>query len=351
MVEQNNSGIITEIVYTPGGAKLAIMSGANLKTAFVGLPGGSTAVYNSSGLAYYRHSDWLGSSRFASTPTRTMYSDAAYGPFGEPYAQSGTSDVSFTGMNQDTVANLYDFPAREYGTQGRWPSPDPSGISSVRLTDPQSFDRYAYTGNSPMGFVDPTGMVRTPPGLVGGGDGYLLGIAASMGFGSGPAFGENPFGFAPPTAPDPTQGSCTDEDCYQYGSSQNSGGTPPSPGQEVCADSSGNPSACYAGPPAPGEPFAINCIASCSGMSVTEQDIQTAMDAANDCSADDVVDASGPAQQQSGEEQTGEVEQTATGGAAVYGCMNQHPLSYMSPSTEDVPNPWVDIWFTFFPQK
>ncbi|MGC1130198.1 MAG: hypothetical protein WA875_11610, partial [Candidatus Acidiferrales bacterium] len=89
-------------------------------------------------LAYYRHSDWLGSSRFASTPSRTLYYDGAYGPFGELYAQTGTTDVSFTGMNQDRVANLYDFPAREYGTQGRWPSPDPSGLSSVHLRDPQT---------------------------------------------------------------------------------------------------------------------------------------------------------------------------------------------------------------------
>ena len=227
MVEQNKSGVVTEIVYSPSGAKLAIMNGATLKTGFVSLPGGSMAAYNSSGLAYYRHSDWLGSSRFASTTTRTMYSDAAYGPFGEPYAQTGTTDVSFTGMNQDTAANLYDFPAREYGTQGRWPSPDPSGISSVRLTNPQTLDRYAYTGNSPMGFVDPTGMTRTAPGLLGfggGGYGYLLGIAVGMGFGSGPADGPDPFGFGP--GPSPVQSSPTP-------SASSAGTAPPSLADQV----------------------------------------------------------------------------------------------------------------------
>ncbi|MGA7090359.1 MAG: RHS repeat-associated core domain-containing protein, partial [Candidatus Acidiferrales bacterium] len=109
-------------------------------------------------LAYYRHSDWLGSSRFASTPSRTLYYDGAYGPFGELYAQTGTTDVSFTGMNQDRVANLYDFPAREYGTQGRWPSPDPSGLSSVHLRDPQTLNRYAYVRNNPLRLTDPTGL-------------------------------------------------------------------------------------------------------------------------------------------------------------------------------------------------
>ena len=136
MVEQDQSGTYTEIVYAPGGGKLALMNGSSLQKGFVSLTGGSMAVYNSSGLAYYRHSDWIGSSRFASTPTRTLYYDGAYGPYGEPYAQSGTSDLSFSGHNQDTAANLYDFPVREYGVQGRWPSPDPAGISSVQLRDP-----------------------------------------------------------------------------------------------------------------------------------------------------------------------------------------------------------------------
>ena len=170
MVEQNRSGAYTEIVYGPHGGKLAFMTGQTLQKAFVPLAGGAVAVYTSSGLAYYRHSDWLGSSRFASTPTRTMYSDEAYAPFGEPYAQSGTPDLSFTGMNQDTISGLYDFPAREYATQGRWPSPDPAGIASVFPTDPQTWNRYAYVRNTPLHLFDPSGMVIPPP-LMFGGDG------------------------------------------------------------------------------------------------------------------------------------------------------------------------------------
>jgi len=158
MVEQNHSGAYTQVVYAPTGGKLALMSGTTLNKAFVPLAGGSTAVYNSSGLAYYRHSDWLGSSRLASTPSRGVYFDTAYAPFGEAYASTGTGDLSFTGMNQDTVANLYDFPAREYGIQGRWPSPDPAGLAAVDLTDPQTLNRYAYVRNSPLHMVDPLGL-------------------------------------------------------------------------------------------------------------------------------------------------------------------------------------------------
>jgi RHS repeat-associated protein len=98
-----------------------------------------------------------------------MYSDGAYGPFGEPYAQAGTSDLSYTGQNQDTASNLYDFPAREYGVQGRWPSPDPAGITSVYTTDPQTWNRYAYVRNSPVHNFDPTGMKMAVPLMPAGG--------------------------------------------------------------------------------------------------------------------------------------------------------------------------------------
>jgi len=106
MVEQNRSGSYTEIVYAPSGGKLALMTGQTLWKGFVALTGGSMAVYSSTGLDHYRHSDWLGSNRLCSSPSRTVTCDLAYGPYGETYALSGSTDASFTGMNQDAAANL-----------------------------------------------------------------------------------------------------------------------------------------------------------------------------------------------------------------------------------------------------
>jgi RHS repeat-associated protein len=162
MVELNRSGTYTEIVYTPSGDKLALMNGQSLLRAFVPLPGGATAVYTNSGLDHYRHSDWLGSARLETTPSQTVYGDVAYAPYGETYAASGNTDFSWTGINADVEpANpetLYDFPAREYGIQGRWPSPDPAGLGAVNPSDPQSWNRYAYVLNNPLAATDPTGL-------------------------------------------------------------------------------------------------------------------------------------------------------------------------------------------------
>lgn len=165
LAEQDRGGTYTEIVYAPSGSKLALMTGlTTLQKGYVPLTGGSMAVYNSSGLAYYRRSDWIGGSRVASTSGPAIYFDGTYAPFGEAYAETGTTDLSFTGMNQDTVSNLYDFPDREYGIQGRWPSPDPAGIGSVDPRNPQSWNRYAYVLNNPLGFMDPTGEACMPAG-------------------------------------------------------------------------------------------------------------------------------------------------------------------------------------------
>src|SRR5262245_6749708 len=101
---------------------------STLVQGFVPLPAQATAVYTSAGLDRYRLSDWLGSARLTSSPSRAYISSVAYAPFGETYASSGTTDPSFTGQNPDTVSADYDFLYRPYSIQGRWPTPDPSGL-------------------------------------------------------------------------------------------------------------------------------------------------------------------------------------------------------------------------------
>jgi len=115
-------------------------------------------------LNYIRHTDWLGSSRLATTWAHAVYSKEAYAPFGETYNEAGTPDRSFTRQDQDVVTGsagtgTYDFLFRKYDpAAGRWLSPDPSGWGAVDQTTPQSLNRYAYVQNNPMSMIDPEGL-------------------------------------------------------------------------------------------------------------------------------------------------------------------------------------------------
>ena len=90
-----------------------------------------------------------------------MYS-VAYAPFGETYAEKGSVDRFFTGNTQDAVkgsTGLYDFLFRQNSAaQGRWLVPDPAGLAAVDITNPQTWNRYAYVGNDPLRNVDPMGL-------------------------------------------------------------------------------------------------------------------------------------------------------------------------------------------------
>ena len=163
-VEAAEPGGTQEFLYGPSGDKLAVMSGQTLVTAYVPLPGGSEAVYKSSGLAVYHHSDWEGSARLASTPTGTLSAVTAFGPYGEVYAEAGTGapDRIFTGQkaNIDSThsGGQFDFPNREYNPiQGRWWTPDPGGLDAADPEDPQSWNKYAYVVGRPLELIDPSG--------------------------------------------------------------------------------------------------------------------------------------------------------------------------------------------------
>ena len=94
----------SQVLYAPTGQKVALMSGQNLEKAFVGLPGGAQAVYTSSGLAYYRHADWLGSSRISSTPANVATPKLVQVNSATP--QTNQSSVSVTFNNPQTAGNL-----------------------------------------------------------------------------------------------------------------------------------------------------------------------------------------------------------------------------------------------------
>ncbi len=165
MVENGNGG--NEFAYAPGGTYLlGSMQGQVLLGAFIPLPGGAIALYNTGGLAQYNHADWLGSARLFSNASRVAIPAMSDAPFGEGYA-GGQGYVQFTSNgNAFTVydtenqsGSLTDFTYRRYSpVQGRWIAPDPAGLAAVDPTNPQTWNRYAYVANNPLSFVDPLGL-------------------------------------------------------------------------------------------------------------------------------------------------------------------------------------------------
>jgi RHS repeat-associated protein len=168
LTETANGTTYRQFVYGPTG-KFAEMNGQTIAKVFTALPGGDQAVYTgSNNLQGYRHSDWLGSSRFESSTTQTRIFDGAYAPFGESYADSGSDDHDFTGQIPGVVSDLYDFPFREYHPkQGRWISPDPAGVAAAHPANPQSWNRYAYVDNEPTTTIDPSGLCDVVIGGIG----------------------------------------------------------------------------------------------------------------------------------------------------------------------------------------
>jgi RHS repeat-associated protein len=160
-VEITSGSTHTQVLYSPIG-KLGLMNGQVASTIRIPLPGGSTAelLGASGGTIHILHSDWLGSARLSTTyGNRTMAYDRAYAPYGEAYPSSSNSDLSFTGQSQDTLSGMFDFLYREYNpVQGRWISPDPSGLGTVDPSNPQSWNRYAYVLNNPLALLDRFGL-------------------------------------------------------------------------------------------------------------------------------------------------------------------------------------------------
>ena len=101
---------------------------------------------------------------------------------------------NFTGQTQDTTAGLYDFLFRQQSSaQGRWLVPDPASLAALDLTNPQTWNRYAYVGNNPLNAVDPKGLERCkdPPDYSGNCDGGAGGVGGGGGEGGGGLLGNN----------------------------------------------------------------------------------------------------------------------------------------------------------------
>ena len=84
-----------------------------------------------------------------------------YYPFGDErineHAEDYENDYRFTGKERDKTTNLLYYESRYYDSEiGRFLSIDPWAGD---ITNPQTLNKYAYTVNNPLKYVDPTGEV------------------------------------------------------------------------------------------------------------------------------------------------------------------------------------------------
>jgi RHS repeat-associated protein len=116
------------------------------------------AIEPGTGTTHYQHGDHLGSASILSSDVGTETKHYEYSPFGrERFASSPGFMVShrFTGQVLDEETGLYYYNARYY---------DPNLARFIQadtlipdLINPQALNRYAYTLNNPLKYVDPSG--------------------------------------------------------------------------------------------------------------------------------------------------------------------------------------------------
>lgn len=121
--------------------------------------GSLLAAIASSGAVTHFHLDHLGSARLITDAGKGIVEKLEYFPFGEENVTPGGETKKFTGHERDfnTASgwNLDYMHARYYaGGLGRFLSTDPV---YGNLSRPQSWNRYAYVLNNPVGYVDPDG--------------------------------------------------------------------------------------------------------------------------------------------------------------------------------------------------
>jgi RHS repeat-associated protein len=130
-------------------------SGATLKDHVY--MGGQHVAEFSGGQTSFVHGDILGSTRTVTDYAGNVTDALDYLPYGEQIAGDTFTTHKFTGKERDSESGLDNFGARYFESSlGRFMSADP-GNAGANIHDPQSWNAYAYVGNSPATLTDPSG--------------------------------------------------------------------------------------------------------------------------------------------------------------------------------------------------
>lgn len=139
---------------------------------------------------FFHHGDHLGSTSVVTDASGNQVKSVAYYPFGETRQEDGVYlNYKYTGQELDNETGLYNYAARLYSPEiGRFITAD-SIVPD--LTNPQSFNRYAYVQNNPVNRIDPSGNIDFE---FGGFNICLFGCGDSNSGGGGNSGGNSSFG-------------------------------------------------------------------------------------------------------------------------------------------------------------
>ncbi|MBK8811930.1 MAG: hypothetical protein IPN69_14535 [Acidobacteria bacterium] len=173
----NSSGTVTgtigEYVYDGGGRRVKKIAYANNQptetTVFIYDASSRLVAEYSTNLnpkpqVAYLTNDHLGSPRINTNENGAVIPRHDYRPYGEEITERTHAEYvvdtirkQFTSYERDDEVDLDFAQARYYYSKiGRFTTVDPL-MASADIIDPQTFNRFSYSGNSPLIYTDPTG--------------------------------------------------------------------------------------------------------------------------------------------------------------------------------------------------
>jgi len=144
-----------------GGQVIAEMNASGTWTRGYVYAGSGLLAVQSGGAVNWMHEDPVTKSKRVTDASGTVVSTVELDPWGGDTNRSSNGAFQpkkFTSYERDANGSDEAMFRRYNRWHSRFDQPDPYD-GSYSLTDPQSFNRYGYTQNDPVNFVDPTGTV------------------------------------------------------------------------------------------------------------------------------------------------------------------------------------------------